>query len=309
MLLTINRNSKLSPWFFSNTSAIPISWLDERAGLEGRIMGVHFYNPPAVQKLLEVVKTETTHPELSYFVSDFLSNLGKIAVPSYDVAGFIGNGYFMRDIMFAESLVNRLMQDFSFAESIYIVNKVTQDFMMRPMGIFQLIDYVGIDVVQFIMAVMDNYEQKDKIHSPLVDQLFTLGMKGGQNPDGSQKDGFFTYKVGKIETIYDMGKRRYISASEPVAKGDEFLGKLPTSWYPWKDLIKHPHKGSLLDLYFKELKDRDNPGAELAKEYLQKFREIGKSLVKNKVAFKYDDVNAVLTKGFHHLYGPINEYF
>ena len=51
----INENSSLKPWFFTNTSSVPIGGLNKNAGLEGRILGFHFYNPPAVQKLVELI--------------------------------------------------------------------------------------------------------------------------------------------------------------------------------------------------------------------------------------------------------------
>ncbi len=308
LMVTINRNSRLRPWFFSNTSSIPILWLDEHAGLEGRIMGVHFYNPPPVKKLVEVIKTESTNPGLSYFVAEFVKNTGKIVVPSYDVAGFIGNGYFMRDILFAESLVNELEKDFSFSEAVYIVNKVSRDFLLRPMGIFQLTDYVGIDVVQFIMSVMNSYITDENFHSSFVDKMVVLGSHGGQYPDGSPKNGLFSYEKGRITGVFDIGKKRYLNLSEVAPPGDEYIGLLPVSWKPWKELIRHPHKGSLLSVYFDELKEMSSPGAMMAKDYLRKYKEIGMGLVKNKVAFRFDDVNAVVTHGFQHIYGPVNPY-
>jgi 3-hydroxyacyl-CoA dehydrogenase len=309
LMLTINRNSRLHPWFFTNTSSIPIAWLDERAGLEGRVMGVHFYNPPAVQKLVEVIKTDTTNPELSYFVTEFIKNTGKVAVPSYDVAGFIGNGYFMRDILYAEKVVSQLQGQFSFPETIYMMNKISQDYLIRPMGIFQLCDYVGLDVVKFIMSVMDSYIDKETIQSSLVEKMLAHDAKGGQNPDGSQKDGFFSYSKGKITGIYDLGKKRYVGIEDPSVLVNEHLGPMPTSWMPWKQMVRHPHKGSLLGVYFDELKTKTNPGAIMALDYLKRFREIGMNLVKDKIAFKFDDVNAVLVYGFHHAYGPVTDYF
>ena len=87
----INANSKCEPWFFTNTSSIPISYLNEKANLNGRIIGVHFYNPPAVQKLVEVIKGDQTPDIMGEFVSTYIKNLRKIEVPSYDKAGFIGN--------------------------------------------------------------------------------------------------------------------------------------------------------------------------------------------------------------------------
>lgn len=308
LMLTISRNSRLRPWFFSNTSAIPIVWLDEQADLEGRIMGVHFYNPPPVQKLVEVIKTESTNPGLSYFVAEFVKNTGKISVPSYDVAGFIGNGYFMREILFAESLVNVLQKNFSFSEAVYIVNKVSRDFLLRPMGIFQLMDFVGIDAIQFIMSVMNPYTTDENIHSAFIDKMVVLGSHGGQNPDGSPGDGFFSYEQGNINEVFDIGKQRYLNLNQIAPVGDEYIGSLPVSWKPWKELISHPHKGSLLGVYFDELKVKSSPGAVMAKDYLRKYKEIGMGLVKNKVAFRFDDVNAVMKHSFQHIYGPVNPY-
>lgn len=308
LMSEINKNNRNKPWFFTNTSAIPISWLDEQAKLNGRIMGVHFYNPPAVQKLLEVVKTENTRPELSYFVADYIKNIGKIFVPAYDVAGFIGNGYLMRDILFGEKMVNELQEGFSYVQAIYMVNKISQDFLIRPMGIFQLVDYVGIDVVQFIMSVMKPHISKESIHSPLIDQHLNDIIKGGQYPDGSQKDGIFKYEKGRITAVYDPGKKRYVPLSEFSEECDEYLGEFPEGWQPWKKMNRSPEKDELLKKYFENLRLSKKPGAQLAKEYLSRFREIASDLVKNKVAFRFDDVNAVLIHGFHHAYGPVNDY-
>ena len=51
----IDENSNIKPWFFTNTSSVPIHLLNEKAAIEGRIIGFHFYNPPAVQKLVELI--------------------------------------------------------------------------------------------------------------------------------------------------------------------------------------------------------------------------------------------------------------
>jgi 3-hydroxyacyl-CoA dehydrogenase len=309
LMLTINRNSKLQPWFFTNTSAIPISWLDEEAGLDGRIMGAHFYNPPVIQKLMEVVRTDTTRPELSYFINEFIENIGKTAVPAYDVVGFIGNGYFMRDIMFAETLVAELQREYTFPQAVYLINQLSNDFLIRPMGIFQLMDYVGVDVVNFIMSVMNSYIEVEKIQSPLVENLIANGVKGGQNHDGSQKDGIFTYANGVITSVYDLPRKRYVPVDESYRTAAAKLGKLPSSWMPWKQVVQIQDKDAFLKQYFGELQNDGTPGADLSVRYLQRFREIGINLVKHRVAFKYDDVNAVLINGFHHVYGPVNEYF
>jgi 3-hydroxyacyl-CoA dehydrogenase len=304
----INQNSKTEPWFFTNTSSIPIGYLDKEAGLEGRILGVHFYNPPAVQKLVEVIRAENSKPELSEFVTQFIRSMRKVEVPSHDVAGFIGNGHFMRDALHGISQLEKLQGKYSFAEAVYMINKVSQDFMIRPMGIFQLIDYVGVDVCQFIMKVMNPYVDKENIHSPLLDRMMDLGVKGGQNFDGSQKDGFLKYEKGRPAAIYDIDQRVYVPMIDFAEKCDAALGNLPEGHAPWKAVVGDRNKDAVFTAYFNHMKSAGTLGANLALDYLKRSKEIGENLVADKVAFNANDVNTVLLTGFFHAYGPINEY-
>ncbi|NTW31611.1 MAG: 3-hydroxyacyl-CoA dehydrogenase family protein [Bacteroidetes bacterium] len=308
MFSQINQNNKNKPWFLTNTSSIPIAHLDKEAKLEGRILGVHFYNPPAVQKLVEVIKSDNTKPEIVEFAKQFIKNLRKTEVPSYDFAGFIGNGHFMRDALHGMSEAQKLTKEMSFIEAVYIINKITQDYLIRPMGIFQLIDYVGVDVCQYIMKVMNPYVKDEEIHSPLLDKFMELGVRGGQNHDGSQKDGFLKYEKGKPVAIYDPDKKQYIAITEYAAKCDAKLGDLPKSILPWKAVVGNPNKEVIFRNYFKELNSMKTLGAELAKEYAKRSKNIGLKLVSDKVAYNEKDVNTVLLTGFFHAYGPINDY-
>jgi len=304
----INQNNPNKPWFFTNTSSIPITWLDKEAGLEGRILGVHFYNPPAVQKLVEVIKSDYSQPELSEFVTMFIKAMRKIEVPSHDFAGFIGNGHFMRDALHGMGEAVKLAEEMPFVEAVYMINKVSQDFLIRPMGIFQLIDYVGIDVCQFIMKVMEPYVADEKIHSPLLDQFMEMGVKGGQNFDGSQKDGFLKYEKGRPVGIWDPQTRAYIAIDTFSARCDEKLGTLPSGHQPWKAVVGNRSKDEMLTAYFGEMKNMQTLGAQLAVAYQKRSKQIGEKLVADKVAFTPEDVNTVLLTGFFHAYGPINNY-
>jgi len=308
MFSQINENSKVEPWFFTNTSSIPISYLDNEAKLNGRVLGVHFYNPPAVQKLVEVIKCDNAKPELSEFVSAYIKNMRKIEVPAYDKAGFIGNGHFMRDAIYGMTTMQGLTKDMSFAEAVYSVNKITQDFMIRPMGIFQLIDYVGIDVCQFIMKVMHPYVKDEVIHSPLLDTMMEIGVKGGQNHDGSQKNGFLKYEKAKITGIWDLDKKTYVNVDDIAAKCDGKLGALPQGHMSWKEVVANPAKDEIFTKYFNTMKTESTLGSKMAYEYLKRSKQIGEKLVTDKVAFTAEDVNTVLLTGFFHAYGPINDY-
>jgi len=304
----ISHNSR-DAWFLTNTSSIPISELNAKANLKGRIIGFHFYNPPAVQKLVELIRAEATVPGLADFAKQFASKLRKTIVPSHDVAGFIGNGHFMRDALFAVSEVERLAPDYGLVDSIYMLNKISQDFLIRPMGIFQLIDYVGLDVCQCILSVMNERLPGGLLHSPLVGRLISQGIAGGQHADGSQKDGFLKYERGRPGGVFDPEKRAYVSFSEISGRTDQKLGALPGQAKPWKSVIGIPDRTSYLENYFRELKGMNTLGADLAKKYGRKSKEIGLGLVSDKVAAREEDVNTVLLTGFYHAYGPINNYF
>ena len=309
LLGQIRAHGREDAWFLTNTSSIPIAELDAKAGLGGRIMGVHFYNPPAVQKLVELIRAETTPPELAAFAAELAKRMRKTVVPARDVAGFIGNGHFMRDMLHGFAEAERLGRDGGFAAGLYLINKITQDYLVRPMGIFQLTDYVGLDVCRFILDVMNARLPGRGLHSPRLDALVAKGVLGGQFADGSQKDGILKYEKGRPAAVYDPGAGAYIPVAELAARHDPKLGPPPARLKPWKAVIGDPRRAETLEEFFDELREAKTPGAELARAYGRKSKEIGLDLVRDGVAASETDVNTVLLTGFFHAYGPINGYF
>lgn len=308
MIKQILEKNEKNPWFLTNTSSVPINELDEKAGLKGNIIGFHFYNPPAVQKLVELISTKNTNKELIEFSKIYAKNLNKKLVPSNDFAGFIGNGHFMRDLLFGIKMAENLSKEISFVESVYAVNVISQDFMIRPMGIFQLMDYVGVDVCQRILQVMKSRSGEANLYSSLIDRLMELGVKGGQFSDGSQKPGILQYEKGKPVAVYNPDKKNY----EPIivfkSLVETKLGKLPPSHKPWKDVISDRQRDAFLLNYFNELKGLSTLGYRLAAEYQINSKNIGLNLVRNGIADNEENVNTVMLTGFFHAYGPINNY-
>jgi 3-hydroxyacyl-CoA dehydrogenase len=309
LLSQIDQNNPSEPWYFTNTSSVPINIIDDGAKLNGRVLGFHFYNPPAVQKLVELIVTEQTNKDMEAFAKEFAKCLKKVVVPSNDYAGFIGNGHFMRDAQYAIQEVERMTKDIPFVEAVYCINKVAQDYLVRPMGIFQLIDYVGIDVVQFIMNVMNPFLDKEDLHSNLLDQLMELGVKGGQNSDGSQKDGFLKYEKGRPIAIYNPELKSYVNINDFNDKCDTELGKHPNPKMSWKSIIRRKDKDQVFAEFFATMKSMPDLGAKLAMNYGKRSNEIGHQLVNTNVANNAMDVNTVMLTGFFHAYGPINDYF
>ena len=310
VLKTIDDLCGSDTFYFTNTSSIPIGEIDSRVGLDGRIIGFHFYNPPAVQKLAELISAKTTKKEVVDISQEIAKRLRKKIIPSNDIAGFIGNGHFMRDILHAVGEVDRMSSEFSTVEAIYAMNKVSQDFLIRPMGIFQLIDYVGVEVCQWIMSVMTQYIPGATLKSELLDRMVEKKVIGGQFADGSQKDGFLKYEKNRPAGVYDVDKGEYVMFDKKgwTKHVDEKLGPLPDGWTAWRSLLMDPGKDDKLSVIFKNLKGMDNLGAGLAKAYFKASKAIGEGLVADGVANSPDDVNGVLASGFYHLYGPINDY-
>jgi len=309
ILSQIKINNPNNPWFFTNTSSIPIHILDEGADLDGNILGFHFYNPPAVQRLVELITIEKNSKDMIDFANSYAKALRKVVVPSNDFAGFIGNGHFMRDALHGIHKAEKLSIKMPFSQAVYMINKVSQDFLVRPMGIFQLIDYVGVDVVKFIMNVMNPHLPDEDLHSELLDKMIDQGVKGGQNSDGSQKDGLLKYERGRPIAVYNPDIREYVEITSFQSTCDEMLGALPVSWKPWKVVnFSRGAKTGMLETYFKELAKMQTMGAQIAKAYIIRSDEIGKYLVSGNVANSADDVNTVMLTGFFHAYGPINDY-
>ncbi len=299
-------NNKKDPWFLTNTSSVPIGELDKKANINGKIIGFHFYNPPAVQKLVELITSESTNKNLIEFAKVYAQKLGKKVVPANDFAGFIGNGHFMRDLLFGIKKAEQLSKEMPMVEAIYAVNRISQDYLIRPMGIFQLIDYVGVDVCQKILFVMQSRLNEKDLHSDFIDKLISQGVKGGQNSDGSQKPGIFHYEKGKPVGIYDVKIKDYVHIETFRTTVDAKLGELPSSHKPWKEVIGNKQKDEFLKNYFIELKGLNTLGANLAKEYHFNSKHIGQKLVEDKIADHDENVNTVMLTGFFHAYGPIN---
>ena len=225
---------------------------------------------------------------------------------SADVAGFIGNGHFTRDGLYGLNLAERLVADrgLTLPEAVVAVNRVTQDFLLRPMGIFQLLDYVGIEVYQSILAIIAEHGEQPHLRSPLCDRMLAAGIRGGQHQDGSQKDGFLGYEKGRPARVYDLESGTYRTIDEALlGKVDGLLGPLPSSALTWKALSRDGHAGERLAAYFGKLEALDTLGASLARDYLKNSKVIAETLVQLGVTPTVDDVSAVLKLGFFHLYG------
>ena len=294
-------------YYFTNTSSIPISFLDNSCQLDHRIIGFHFYNPPAIQKIIEFVSLPNTDPDMHQLALELAKRLDKKVIKAHDIAGFIGNGCLMREIVYACQQVKKLSIEHKIptAKAIYFINRMTQDYLLRPMGIFQLIDYIGIDVCHNIAMIMSTYLPDPNILADLVEAMENANVHGGQFADGQQKNGFFQYERHGLVGIYLLEERRYVRLNETRWEKDwmAFFEALPDRDLSWKSLQQDPLKKDKIKKHLQWLHTSKSKDARLANDYLMRVKSIAKHLVKDGIADNLTDVDNVLQFGFLHPYG------
>ncbi|WP_299952102.1 3-hydroxyacyl-CoA dehydrogenase family protein [uncultured Modestobacter sp.] len=167
----------------TNTSSLSVTELSVTTGRPGKVIGMHFFNPAPVMKLVEVVRTVVTEPSVVEDVEALAARLGKIDVTIGDKAGFIANA-----LLFG--YLNHAVEMF---ENRY-ASREDIDAAMRlgcglPMGPLALMDLIGIDTAYEILVTM--YQQsRNRLHapSPVIKQMMTAGLLGRKTGRG-----FYTY--------------------------------------------------------------------------------------------------------------------
>jgi 3-hydroxybutyryl-CoA dehydrogenase len=132
----------------SNTSSIPIGSLAAVTSRPGRVIGMHFFNPVPVLKLVEVIRTEQTSDETAAAIVALARELGKEPVEARDVAGFVSNRILMP---FINEAVHALAEGIADAEGIDTVARLG---FGHPMGPLALADLIGLDTCVAIMDVL-----------------------------------------------------------------------------------------------------------------------------------------------------------
>ncbi len=164
----------------SNTSSIPIVKLGAISGRAGRVMGVHFFNPAPVMKLVELIPSLTTSPETKTRMAGFVGDqLGKQAIEATDRAGFVVNSL----------LVPYLLSAIRMYEAGYASAEDIDHGMVlgcgHPMGPLALCDLIGLDTIRAIGASMYD-EFKEPLYSPppLLDRMVEAGLMGKKSGQG-----------------------------------------------------------------------------------------------------------------------------
>jgi 3-hydroxybutyryl-CoA dehydrogenase len=167
----------------TNTSSLSVTELSVTTGRPGKVIGMHFFNPAPVMKLVEVVRTVVTEPSVVEDVEALAARLGKIDVTIGDKAGFIANALLFGYLNHAVSMFEN-----------HYASREDIDAAMRlgcglPMGPLALMDLIGIDTAYEILVTM--YQQsRNRLHapSPVIKQMMTAGLLGRKSGRG-----FYSY--------------------------------------------------------------------------------------------------------------------
>jgi len=165
--------------FASNTSSLTITEIATATKRPERFVGLHFFNPVPVMKLVEVVRTIATNPAVYEEMVAFGAKLGKTPVRAHDSTGFIVNRLLVPYLLDA---IRALEEGVGSIEDIDNSMKLGCG---HPMGPLTLLDFVGLDTTYYIANIMfDEFRERRFASPPLLKRMVLAGWNGRKSGRG-----------------------------------------------------------------------------------------------------------------------------
>ncbi len=165
--------------FASNTSSISITEMATATRRADRFLGLHFFNPVPVMKLVEVIRTISTDPKIFGEIVAFAERLGKTPVRTSDRTGFIVNRLLVPYLLDA---IRALEEGVG---SIEDIDKSMKLGCGHPMGPLTLLDFVGLDTTYYIANVMfEEFKERRFAPPPLLKRMVLAGWSGRKSGRG-----------------------------------------------------------------------------------------------------------------------------
>jgi enoyl-CoA hydratase/3-hydroxyacyl-CoA dehydrogenase len=197
----------------SNTSSLSITEMADQTKRPGKVVGLHFFNPPVLMALVEIVRGDGTSDETVEAMLELVKKLGKTpVVVRKDVRGFIVNRVLGAVMNEAFSVVEK---GEATMEEVDAAVKYKAGF---PLGAFELADMIGLDVMYEVGKIMEGAYGDIAKASPLLEKLVAegnLGQKTGK--------GFYDWKVGRPRISFRLAgkfdvQRLYAVATNETAR-------------------------------------------------------------------------------------------
>ncbi|MFU8873437.1 3-hydroxyacyl-CoA dehydrogenase family protein [Micromonospora sp. SL4-19] len=200
----------------TNTSSLSVTEISVATTRPNQVIGIHFFNPAPVMKLVEVVRTVVTSADVVADVEALCERLGKVDVTINDRAGFIANALLFGYLNHAVSLVEAR---YASREDIDAAMKLGCGL---PMGPLALMDLIGLDTAYEILDTMYRRGGRDRRHAPvpLIKQMVTAGLLGRKSGRG-----FYTYeRPGSPKVVPD--EQTPVTTEAALADGARAIAKV-----------------------------------------------------------------------------------
>jgi 3-hydroxybutyryl-CoA dehydrogenase len=165
--------------FATNTSSLAVIDQAAATGRPERFVGLHYFNPAQVMKLVEVVRCVTSSDETFEAALEFVRSEGKLAIPTKDKAGFIVNRLLVPYMLDA---IRALEENVG---SIAEIDEAMKAGAGHPMGPLTLADFVGLDTLGSICDVLfDEFRERRFAHPPVLRKMLSAGWYGRKSGKG-----------------------------------------------------------------------------------------------------------------------------